>query len=79
MDKGEIDHRVDLEEVILRNQAIETNHLRGGQLRLVIAKHPPMNQKSPPIGEDFVSSLRAPSGALTVFLTGDTDHGAGLR
>jgi len=34
MDKGKIDHRVDLaKQVILRNQTVETYHLQCGLLR----------------------------------------------
>jgi hypothetical protein len=34
VDKGKIDHRIDLaKQVIVRNQTVETNHLQSGLLR----------------------------------------------
>jgi hypothetical protein len=49
MDEGKIDHRVDFaKQMILRNQAVETDHLDSRLFGSAFAKHPPLNQKSPP-------------------------------
>jgi hypothetical protein len=48
MDKGKVDHRLDLaNQVILRNQTLERHHLKFGLLRQRFLQHDTLNQKSP--------------------------------
>src|SRR5664279_1888513 len=69
MDKGKIDHRVDLaKQLILRNQTVETYHLQRGLLRRGFAKHAPMNQKSPPKARTLSAVWRPAEAGLFFWL-----------